>query len=169
VRRLRCASTGDREGQATVEAALAFPVVLLAILLVVQGGVVVRDALTLGLAAREGARAAAVTASDDAVSEAVVRSAGSLDADRIEIAVFPPEDERRRGEPVTVRLRYVVRLRMPVVDRIVTTELPLGAEATMRLERAGPTPVPSPTPTPGPTPSPTLVPDPTPSPEPDPP
>lgn len=133
--------------------------VLLALLLIVEVGVVVRDALALGLAAREGARAGVVVGTDEAVREAVRRAAGPLDAEAIELLVEPDPAERRRGEALTVELRYEVRVRLPVVDRFVSTTLPLRSETTMRLERDGPeVPTPSPSPTPAPTPSPSPTP-----------
>jgi hypothetical protein len=47
-------------------------------------------------------------------------------------------------------LRYTDRLRIPIVSRIVSLDLPLRASATMRVERATPTPSPEPTPSAGP-------------------
>jgi Flp pilus assembly protein TadG len=132
------------DGQATLEAALTLPVVLIALLLIVQVGVVVRDALALAQAAREGARVAAVTADDDAAHEAVRGAAGPLDVDRIAISVTPEETERRLGGQVTVALEYEERLSIPIVSRIVSMNLPLRATATMRLERSVATPGPSP-------------------------
>jgi hypothetical protein len=111
-------------------------------LLIVTVGLVVRDALALEWAARAGARAAAVTGDDLRAEEAVRQAAGPLDAARIEIEVSP--DDRERRDPVTVRLTYAVRVRIPVVSRIVSRELILGAEATMQAERAVPTPSPTP-------------------------
>lgn len=137
-----------REGQATLEAALAFPVVLLAILLVVQVGLVVRDVLALWNAAQQGARVAALTADERAVGERVREAAGPLVAEAIEVALDPEPGARRRGVVAKVRLRYVTRLRMPLVGRFVDTELPLDATAAVRLERAHPqatSPPPSPT------------------------
>ncbi len=163
---------GHRDGQATVEAALALPVVLISLLLIVQVGVVVRDALSLGLAAREGAREGAVSAQESRVRDAVIRSRGPLQASAIVIEISPSQSQMRRGEQVSVRLRYTERLNIPVVNRIVTTSLVLRAESTMRLERTGPTPAPTPAPTADPTPQPTatpgLTPTPTPSTQPDP-
>lgn len=143
-----------QSGQATIEAALTLPVVLIALLLVVQVGVVVRDALALVQAAREGARVAAVTASDDATNRAVQQAARPLDAERIVVSIEPAEPERERGTPVTVDLRYSERLRIPVVNRFVSLDLPLHASATMRLERPDETPAPEPTAAPTPTPIP---------------
>jgi hypothetical protein len=127
--------SGGSGGQATVEAALALPVVLIALLVVVQVGIVVRDVLALDLAAREGARAGAVAATDAAVRDAVLTSAGPLDASAISIDVAPPLEDRRRGVPLSVSLRYPERLRVPLVDRMASTVLELRASATMRLER----------------------------------
>jgi Flp pilus assembly protein TadG len=136
--------SGD-SGQATLEAALVLPVVLIALLLIVQVGVVVRDALALVQAAREGARAVAITARDDDATEAVHGSAGSLDAGRIAIAVSPDESSRGLGDAVTITLAYTEHLSIPVVSRIVALELPLRASATTRQERdVATTPGPSP-------------------------
>ncbi len=154
----RAVGSAER-GQATVEAALTLPIVLIALLLIVQVGIVVRDALALAQAAREGARAAAVTARDDAVENAIERSAGPLHADRIDIEITPAEAERVRGDIVSVKLAYVERLGIPIVSRIVSMDLPLRASASMRLERGHPTPTPQPTPSP----EPTLSPEPSPS------
>lgn len=49
-------------GQATVEFALAMPIVLIVILGMTQVGVAIRNELAVELAAREGARAASVSA-----------------------------------------------------------------------------------------------------------
>jgi hypothetical protein len=122
--------------------------VLIALLLIVQVGLVVRDALALVQAAREGARAVAISGIDEDARAAVRRSAGSLEADQIEIEIVPAD--RERGTPVTISLRYMDRLRVPIVSRILSLELPLRASATMRLERELPTPTPSPTPGPVP-------------------
>ncbi len=121
---------------------MTLPIVLIALLLIVQVGLVVRDALALVQAAREGARAAAISGEDEEAVDAVRRSAGPLDAASIEIEVDPPESSRERGSPVTVRLRYTERLRIPIVSRIAELDVPLQAASTMRLERS---PTPSPT------------------------
>jgi len=122
-------------GQTTLEAALAMPVVLLALLLIVQVGIVVRDALALDQAAREGARAMAITASPDETRAAVERSAGPLDATRIATDV---STAKKRGDPADVDLSYVEELHIPIMSKIVALHLPLRAHATMRLERDAP-------------------------------
>ena len=154
------------DGQATVEAALTLPIVLIALLLIVQVGIVVRDALALAQAAREGARAAAVSADDDDAYAAIERAAGPLDAGRIEVELSPAEGQRERGNAVTVELAYLERLSIPIVSRIVSLDLPLRASATTQLERSDTTPSPSPAPSPSPVPSDTPTPSPSASPGP---
>jgi Flp pilus assembly protein TadG len=60
-------------GQAVVELALALPVVFLLLLGVVQVALVVRDQLLVQHAAREGARAAAVSAAPGTAASAAAR------------------------------------------------------------------------------------------------
>ena len=121
------------EGQATLEAALTLPIVLIALLLIVQVGIVVRDVLALQQAAREGARVAAVSGDDAEASDAVRNSAGPLDASQVEIDI--DRDGDAIGHAVDVRLSYIARVSLPVVSRIVSLDLPLRATATMRAER----------------------------------
>jgi hypothetical protein len=130
-------------GQATLEAALSLPVVLLALLLIVQVGIVVRDVVALTQAAREGVRALAVSGDDADGRAAVVRAAGPLDGERIEIDLSPPADQRTTGSVIDVRLSYVERLSVPIVSRVVALEVPLTATASMRAERGAPSPSPT--------------------------
>ena len=131
-------------GQATVEAAMTLPIVLIALLLIVQVGVVVRDAMALVQAAREGARAAAVTGDDASVAGAVRNADGSLDDDRIVVDIQPPSGERTRGGQITVHLSYADRLTIPIVSKLVSFDVPLRAAATMRVEQSFATPTPPP-------------------------
>ena len=133
---------------------MTLPVVLIALLMIVQVGIVVRDAMALIQAAREGARAAAVTGDDAAAADAARRAAGPLDAERIEVLIEPPSGERVRASPVTVRLSYADRLTVPIVSKFVTYVVPLRASATMHIEQSAATPSPSPTASPISTPSP---------------
>jgi Flp pilus assembly protein TadG len=71
------APVGDR-GQATVEFAIALPVVALLVLGIVQVVVVVRDQLAVELAAREAARAASVAAAPAAAAARAAHEAVAL-------------------------------------------------------------------------------------------
>ncbi len=71
---------GDR-GQAAVEFAVALPLIVVAMLAVVQVGVTVRNEIAVELAAREGARAAAVAADTAGAATAAARRAVDLPID----------------------------------------------------------------------------------------
>jgi Flp pilus assembly protein TadG len=122
--------TGRQRGQATVELALGLPVVLLAVLLVVQVGLVVADQVRVVHAAREAARVAAVDARAAEARRAALAAAG-LDPDRSSVRVLG------RGPPGQ-QVRVVVTYRAPTVVPLAGPLLPditLRARAAMRVER----------------------------------
>lgn len=109
-------------GQATVELALALPLLVLLTLAVVQVGVLARDRVAVTHAARAGARAAAVDPSPAGVRAAVVRASG-LDAGRIRVSV---SGDGGSGSLVTVRVSYRdptdVAVIGPLVPDVVLSE-----------------------------------------------
>lgn len=118
-----------REGQATVELALALPVIALLMLLVAQLGLVVRDQLLVVHAAREAARRAAVDPADPNGRSAALR-AGPLDADRLQVRITRPPAE---GGEVRVRLSYRSPTAAPIIGPLLPDILLRGG-ASMRRE-----------------------------------
>ena len=116
-------------GQATVELALLLPVVLALVLGVMQVGLVVRSQVQVTHAAREAARAVAVTSDPSQAADAAAR-AGGLDPSRLQVEV---SGVVQRGGIVTVTVRYRaptdVALVGPAVNDVVLT-----AEASMLVE-----------------------------------
>jgi uncharacterized membrane protein len=119
-------------GAASVEFAAVLPLVLIALLLVVQVALVVAEQLVVQHAAREGAREAAVWNDDARARDAAIR-AGNLDSDRTEIDVTPAD--RPVGAPVTVTVRYRVPLVVPYVARFLPADVTLTASSVYRVER----------------------------------
>lgn len=72
-------------GQATVELALALPVVLLALALVVQVALLARDRVTVVHAARAAARAAVVDPTVGAATRAARSAGGALSAASVQL------------------------------------------------------------------------------------
>ena len=72
-------------GQATVETALLLPIIALALLAVIQIGLIVHARVMVTHAAREGARAAAVGDGASRVRDTVIAS-GGLAGDRLTVA-----------------------------------------------------------------------------------
>jgi Flp pilus assembly protein TadG len=121
---------GHRErGQASVELALALPVLALLLLLIVQVGLVVRDQVLLVHAAREAAREAAVAADRGAARRGALAGA-RLQPGRLTAAA---EGRGGPGSRVTVRLEYRSPTDVPLVGALVG-DVRLSAAATMRVE-----------------------------------
>jgi len=125
---------GER-GTASVEFAAVLPLVLIALLLVVQVALVVAEQLIVQHAAREGAREAAVWNDDARARDAAIRS-GNLDANRADITVTP--SDRSVGSPVRVTVRYRVPLVVPYVGRFLPADVTLSASSEYRVEREPP-------------------------------
>lgn len=116
--------TRDR-GQATVEFALALPLVAVLVLGVVQLVVVARDQLAVELAAREGARAAAVSASPAAAARAAAAAA---------IALAPLEvDVTEADGRVTVTVRHRTPTDVPLIGPVLA-DVDVVASVTMQRE-----------------------------------
>jgi hypothetical protein len=122
--------TRDRQrGQATVELALVLPMLLLALLLLVQVALVVRDQVRVVHAAREAARAAAVHDEVGPVVAAALAGA-RLPAARTDVERGP------RGPPgsmVEVEVRYRSPTHVPIVGALVD-DVTLVGTAAMRVE-----------------------------------
>lgn len=121
----------DRErGQSTVELVLVLPVVVMAMLAVVQIGVIGNQYLMVWHAARESARAAAV-APDLATARSAALSAGTaLDPARLTVGL---RGGTTTGDLTTSSLTYRAATEVPVVGRLVG-DITLRAEVTMRVE-----------------------------------
>jgi len=123
-RRLRSAA-----GQATVELAVALPLVVTLLLLVVQVGLVVRDQVLVIHAAREAARTAAVSPGGAGAAAAAER-AGPLHRDALSTEV-----DQLPGDPPSVRarVRYRCRTDVPLIGALVPDPT-LEATAVMSRE-----------------------------------
>lgn len=94
-------------GQATVEFALALPLVAVLVLGIVQLVVVARDQLAVELAAREGARAAAVAA--DPASAAAAAANDAIGLTPLDVVVAT------RGRHVAVTVRHRSATDVPLI------------------------------------------------------
>lgn len=123
---------GRREaGQSTVELVLVLPVVVLALLLVLQVALIARAQVLVVDAAREGARAAAVEGTVIAATDAVRRTPG-LRVDRLDVdaSVGAPGGDAR------VEVRYRAPTDVPLVG-VLLGDPTLTATVVMRVEGEG--------------------------------
>jgi hypothetical protein len=116
-------------GQSTVELALVLPFVALAALGVVQVGVLVHDQVLLTHAAREAARAAAVS-DDGAAPRRAAEAGGGLRGERLTVRV---EGRGPPGSYLDATLNYQDVTEVPLIGALLP-DLTLQAHASMRVE-----------------------------------
>jgi len=128
------AKTGRENGQALVETALVLPLVLLLLLGVVQFGIILSGEIAVSSAAREGARLAAVGATDAEISVKVqnmLHNSPLLEAVSVHIE---PQGARSFGQPVTVTVEAGTDVIVPFFDLFLGESFRHEADATMRVE-----------------------------------
>ena len=120
----RCRRSGDDTGQAAVEFAVALPLIVVAMLAIAQVGVSIRNELAVELAAREGARAAAVSADSAGSASAAARRAVALP---MEVSVSSD------GTSVSVTVTYVDPTDIAIIGAAIGP-VTHTATATMAIE-----------------------------------
>lgn len=118
------------DGQTTVEFALLLPLVVVLLAGLGEAGLLFADNLRVMAAAREGARAAAVTSDEDAIREAAELSG----LEDLTIETSPAPAERVQGGTVTTRVTFQPQGHIPLVGSL-SRSLELTATARMRIER----------------------------------
>lgn len=104
-------------GQATVELAIGFPVILIGVLIVLQLALVGRDQLLVSHATREAARSAAVDPRAGAGREGALAATTGLDPDRLHV-----DADRIRGR-IRVHVTYRARTALPIVGPVIPDPL----------------------------------------------
>lgn len=122
----RRGATGRERGQATVEFAFVLPLLVLALLAVVQVGLVVRDQLGVVHAAREAARAASVDPDTDRAARAAHRTLPGAD---VSVSSRP-----KVGGEISVTVHYTSVTDLPLVG-VLFPDPDLHATSVMRVER----------------------------------
>lgn len=132
----------NEKGQTLVEFALVLPVLLLLLLGIIQFGIIFSAHIAITNAAREGARIAAVGSSRNEIVDRMNYSIGGhifipqlVDGTNVEIDPAPLNGVV--GNKITVRIKDVkLKLFVPLPNVFTTNdEIPLDAEASMRLEK----------------------------------
>jgi Flp pilus assembly protein TadG len=119
--------SNDDAGQATVEVALAVPLLVIVMLFGVQIALVIRDQIATIAAAREAARAVVVADGKTSVADAAVARTTVLNPSRRSVKVSI------NGQLVTATVTYRSPTDLPLVG-IFIPDIVVRSSATMALE-----------------------------------
>lgn len=124
----------NNKGQALVETALVLPIILLILLGIIDFGLMFNNYLMVGNASREGARTAAVGATDSEITALVDDVAATLDASKITVTITPSQVSRKKGDEVVVTVDYDYNMITPIISLIIPGPLHLSSRSVMRVE-----------------------------------
>lgn len=122
-------SIGNSRGQSIVEFALVLPLLLTIMLGIINFGLICYNYITVNEAAREGARAVAVSGKQADAATAVKKVNSNLSVSGV---VLPTA----AGGTLTVKVSGKVQLVDPVYSAFLTNPFPVNGQASMRLEVA---------------------------------
>lgn len=119
-------------GQSTVEFALLLPVFLLFLFGLIEIGFVIAAQQITTYAAREGARAGALTNDNNQILSAIDSAVAFIDqtGERTIVEIIP-NSGRTRGDQLLVRIEYTVPLNIPLLD---IDDITLQSQSTARVE-----------------------------------
>ena len=129
IRRLK-----KNKGQSLVETALVLPILLLILMGIIDFGMMFNNYLIVSNASREGARNAAVGATDSEINAIVSNVVSTLDSSRIVVEISPSETERKKGDELVVKVKYEYRLITPMISALLPNPINLIGTTVMRAE-----------------------------------
>lgn len=125
-------------GQALVEFALVFPIVILLLVGMLEFGLVFNAYLSINNASREGAREASLGGSDSEIVSSVADASPTLSLTAANVSISP-SGTRVKGDSVTVTVTHEHQVIIPLIGTLVGNadgNIPLEAQTTMRVEAA---------------------------------
>ena len=124
----------NQKGQALVEFALVFPILLLLVMGILQFGMMLNSYLSIENASREGARAGIVGSSDSEIRNTIISTSPSLDPNKLTVTITPAEANRKSGNTLTVKVTYNYNLTVPIISSLFNNMVVLNGQTSMRVE-----------------------------------
>jgi hypothetical protein len=126
--------TSAKKGQAVVETALVLPIVILILMGIIDFGIMFNNYIVLSNASRECARKAAVGGTDTEIMGLANDLTSTMDLAKRSVTIYPSEALRKKGEQVTITVKYENVLITPVISAILNKSIHLEAKTVMRVE-----------------------------------
>ncbi|OGO81320.1 MAG: hypothetical protein A2Y21_07120 [Clostridiales bacterium GWC2_40_7] len=124
----------SKKGQSLVETALVLPIIIIILMGIIDFGLMFNNYLVVSNASREGARNAAVGATDIEIVSIVGTVSGTLDVSKITTEISPSESLRKQGDEVAVTVKYDYKLLTPVIGAFFSGQVQLTGTSVMRME-----------------------------------
>lgn len=124
----------QKEGQALAEFAIIFPLLILILFGIYEIGTALSIQQTITYAAREGARAGALTNENAQIESAIDAATEYINKDdsRLTVEISPQNEfSRGRGDELTVSIEYALPLS---ILNFITEDITLTSQAVARIE-----------------------------------
>ena len=127
----------NQRGQALVEFTIVLPILMLLIMGIFQFGMMLNAYITIGNAAREGARAGIIGSSDAEIQNLIISTSPSLKPENLTVSITPSETNRISGGTLAVNVTYNYKLTVPIISSLFNNVAVLKGQTTMRVEWGG--------------------------------
>ncbi len=124
----------NQKGQALVEFTIVLPILMLLIMGIFQFGMMLNAYITIGNAAREGARAGIIGSSDAEIQNLIISTSPSLEPENLAASIIPSETNRISGGTLTVNVTYNYKLTVPIISSLFNNVIVLNGQTSMRVE-----------------------------------
>ena len=124
----------NQKGQALVEFTIVLPILMLLIMGIFQFGMMLNAYITIGNAAREGARAGIIGSTDAEIRNLIISTSPSLEPENLTVSITPSETNRISGGTLTVNVTYNYKLTVPIISSLFNNVIVLKGQTTMRVE-----------------------------------
>lgn len=124
----------NQKGQALVEFTIVLPILMLLIMGIFQFGMMLNAYITIGNAAREGARAGIIGSSDAEIQNLIISTSPSLEPENLLVSIIPSGTNRISGGTLTVNVTYNYKLTVPIISSLFNNVIVLNGQTSMRVE-----------------------------------
>ena len=124
----------NQSGQALVEFTIVLPILMLLIMGIFQFGMMLNAYITIGNAAREGARAGIIGSTDAEIRNLIISTSPSLEPENLTVSITPSETNRISGGTLVVNVTYNYKLTVPIISSLFNNVAVLKGQTTMRVE-----------------------------------
>ncbi|BCZ45579.1 hypothetical protein psyc5s11_16460 [Clostridium gelidum] len=124
----------NQKGQALVEFTIVLPILMLLIMGIFQFGMMLNAYITIGNAAREGARTGIIGSTDAEIRNLIISTSPSLEPENLVVSITPNVTNRIAGGTLTVNVTYNYKLTVPIISSLFNNVIVLNGQTSMRVE-----------------------------------